>query len=76
MFSVCGIQRTTEFECNIIAGYLVSIRGLLFFVDCQSVQSISIGIFISVFTSESPSRVCKLATRHSVCGVQKLLLVK
>ena len=42
----------------------MSIRVLLFFIDCQSVQNVSIGIFISVFITESPSAVCKLATRQ------------
>ena len=67
MFSVCGIHHT--FECYITAGYLLSIRVLIFFKDCQSAQNVSIGIFNSIFITESPSAVFRLAARHSVCGV-------
>jgi hypothetical protein len=78
ILSVCGIHHTNELNCNIIcvAAYLLSISVLLFSEVCQSVQNVSRGIFISEFITESPSRVCRLATSHSVCGVQKILLVK
>jgi len=69
MFSVCGVHHTLEFECNKIAGCLLSMRVFLYAEDCQSVQNVSKGIFILVFITESPSGVCRLATRHSVCGV-------
>jgi hypothetical protein len=67
MFSVCGIHQT--FEWYITAAYLLSIRVLIFFEDCKSAQNVSIGIFNSIFITESTSAVCRLATRHSECGV-------
>ena len=71
MFSACAIQHTTEFECNIIAGYLLSTTVVLFFKDCKFVQNLSMSIFSSVFITESPTAshqtLCMMCTK-SVIG--------